>query len=320
MRKPYQFFINPFLVIGNKSFRKAIKLSRKTYNELKARQADPFYAAQYILYAPYHETLMIAYTKWKAQGGLQKGATLTFTQLLKLLPKKMNAFAALVVTTSSPDFEKGTTNYVSVFPNDLGDFPINNSIETRMTALIALSETLGKFVALAPVKAIFDPYLLILTNAQSKQIGNVGTTGTDSDDLKTAVTEAMQELYGFLGLCIHHFKKDATVLNSVFDMLTLRNHRQLKFTGTLTAAEMRNIMEHTFDDFDEITLTAKESSLTFYLALNPFDGPIGYTLITVPANTSITIDASLFNNTATNKFLCVINNDTVTAKFTVKPL
>ena len=157
MTKTYIYFSNPFMVIGMKSFKKAVKLSKKTYNELLARQADPFYGAQLIIYKPYHFGLIQAYDTWKAQGGMQKGATLTFKQHLKLMPKKMDGFIGMVVSTSIPDFEKGSPNYVSLLPHGRNDFQSSNTTETRMDALAAFSTALGLFPAMAPIKAAFDP-------------------------------------------------------------------------------------------------------------------------------------------------------------------
>ncbi|MEI8231593.1 MAG: hypothetical protein WCG32_03385, partial [Actinomycetes bacterium] len=252
------------------------------------------------------------------QGGIQKGATLTFKQMLKLLPKKMDNFATLVKATTPPAFEKGSPGYVSVFPHGMEDFGTNQTIDNRMDALTGVSTAMGTFTALASVKTTFDAYLLTLTDAQSNQESNMGATGTDSDVLKVAVEDAMVGLYAFMGAGINKFKVDATVLESLFDMRTLRHHRQVRFTGTLDGDEIYNIMEHTFDDFDDVELTAQDTKQSFYLALNPFDGPAGYTLITVDANTTRIIDASEFTNTATNRFLCVVNTETTEGHFVVK--
>ncbi len=318
MTKTYIYFSNPFMVIGMKSFKKAVKLSKKTYNELLARQADPFYGAQLIIYKPYHMALIQTYDNWKAQGGMQKGATLTFKQHLKLMPKKMDGFIGMVVSTSIPDFEKGSPNYVSLLPHGRNDFQAGKATETRMDALAAFSTALGLFPAMAPIKALFDPYLLILQTAESNQSSNIGTTGSDSDDVKAKTKAAMEALYAVMGSGIAKFKEDATVLENIFAMQILRNHRQVKFTGQLNPGETHNIMEHSFDDFDELVLSAKDAKMNYYLALNPFDGPAGYTLITVDANTSITVEASQFTKTATNRFLCAVNADTALGRFTVK--
>ena len=319
MKKPYSYFINPFLVIGVKSFRKAVKLSKKTYIALQARSGDAFYAAQLAIYEPLHLALIDAYTTWAAQGGIQKGATLTFDQLLKLLPKKMDAFASTIKSIDAPNFEKGSPNYIAILPQGMKPFGTNKSIQVRMDALAAVKKALASFGDMAPVSAIFDPYLVQLTKAQNTQGINKTNTGSDSDELKKLVIEAMRGLYAFMGAGITNFSDDATVLDKMFAMQVLRNHRQVKFTGALAPAEVHNIMQHTFDDFDELILTAKDVKLSFYLALNAFDGPASYTLIDVPANTTKTIDASEFTKTATNAYLCVVNTDAVLAgSFIVK--
>ena len=316
--RTYQYFVNPFLVIGSRSFKKAVKMSKKTYNELQARQADPFYGAQFAIYEPIHLALMAAYNAWKAAGGLQKGATLSFQQMLKLLPKKMDGFASLIKATSPPNFEIGSPNYVAIFPNDMKNFQANKSIEVRMTEVSQVATVLATFSALSAISTSFTTYMGTLLIAQGVQQSKVGTKGSDVDVVAAEVETAMVALYAFMGNCIAKFPGDATVVEPVFDMRTLRNHRQLKFTGTLAGGEIHNIMQHTFHDFDSIELTAKDTKQQFYLALNATDGPGTYTLITVNANTSVLIDAIDFTGLATNHYLCVVNTETTTGKFEVQ--
>src|ERR1700704_1983612 len=106
--KTWIYLRNPFLPIGIKSYKKAVKISKYTDSALAARVADPFYAAQYAIYHPLHLALVAAFNAWKAQGGIQKGASLTVDQLLGLMSSKFADWDPAILAV----FHKGTPGYV----------------------------------------------------------------------------------------------------------------------------------------------------------------------------------------------------------------
>src|SRR6185295_19510832 len=120
MRRIWIYLINPFLVLGLRNFKKAVKISTWTDAALAARVGDPFYAARYAVYHPIHLALVAAYNEWKAQRGTQKGSTVLLKVLMEqLVPGKINAWDALVQTV----FAKGSPGYVAILPN--GHSPFN---------------------------------------------------------------------------------------------------------------------------------------------------------------------------------------------------
>src|ERR1041384_8845973 len=102
--KKWQYFQNPFLNICLKNYKKAVKISKHTDSALAARVADPFYAALNIIYHPLHLALVAAFNTWKAQGGIQKGASLTVDQLLGLMSAKFADWDPVILGI----FHKGT--------------------------------------------------------------------------------------------------------------------------------------------------------------------------------------------------------------------
>src|SRR5436305_8198933 len=106
--KDWIYFRNPFQNAAKESYKKAIHISTFTDSRLQAKQSDEFYGPMYTHYHPFHVDLLNKYNAWKSQGGVQKGATLTLDQLLKLLsPAKINAWDLAVMNVypkSSPDY------------------------------------------------------------------------------------------------------------------------------------------------------------------------------------------------------------------------
>ncbi len=304
--KTWSYFLNPFISAAA-SFKKALKISTYTDAQLQARSGDPFYAPLYKMYDPLHQALVDAYNNWKTQGGTQKGTTLTFDQLLTLLsPSKIGAWDYAVMGV----YAKGTPGYISIFPQGHKPFQTGDK-DQRVNAVQQLAKALAGTPALSTTMDDVNDFYKQLITARSAQQGNIGNTGSESDEVRDAVTAAMTGLYSVLGSCITQFADDPTQAEPIFDLETIRNHDQLVFTGGVKALETENIMEHTFASTDEIKLSATGTALGFYLSKFKDDAPGKYTVITELAGTNQTVKPADFGD-GTNTFLHVINNDAAT--------
>ena len=76
MKRPWIYLINPMLVATDNSYRMAVRISTWHDSALLAASADPYFLALYNIYHPLHLALVERYDAWRAQIGLQQGATL----------------------------------------------------------------------------------------------------------------------------------------------------------------------------------------------------------------------------------------------------
>ena len=138
---------------------------------LQAKGDDAFYHPLYAMYHPLHVNFLDAYNTWKFQGGVQKGATLTFDQLLQLLsPSKINAWDLAVMNV----YAKGSPGHLIIFPQGHKPFQTGvkkqriNAVKQLITALtgkVPLATTLDDVTA-------FYNQLLDASNAQQGEMGN----------------------------------------------------------------------------------------------------------------------------------------------------
>ena len=315
MKQTWLYLQNPFFNCTKKNFKKAVKISAYTDAQLLAKSGDAFFASLYADYHPLHLLLVAAYNIWKAQGGTQKGSTVTVRQLLgKLSPGKIGIWDRAVQLL----FDAGSAVYVAIFPKGHKSFQKGPKLD-RISAVaqpqIALTGKVGLEATLADVTAFSGE----LDIANTKQSGNVGTTNTTSDDVETARVNAMGMLYKILGQCMARYWAKPTLATVLFDLNSIRNTLQSIFTGALKKSIFETIAQRTFLIDDTIDATNDGLSLLgFYLAENPGDGPEGYTVIQVLSTKTDTIKISQFVNNTTNNFLCVVNlSDTLGGHFSV---
>jgi len=140
MSRTWIHLINPFLIAGMSSFKKAVKISTYTYSVLATKQSDTFFGPIYTAYSPFHLALVKKYNDWKAHTGVQKGQTLNVNQLLNMLcPTKVNLWEYSIIG----QYPKKSTNYVTLFPNghksfQKGDKLSRISAETQLKTNLAL--------------------------------------------------------------------------------------------------------------------------------------------------------------------------------------
>jgi len=315
MKRTWIYLQNPYLTCTKKNYKKAVKISTYTDAQLLAKSADPFFAALYADYHPLHLLLVAAYNVWKAQGGTQKGSTVSVKELFaKLSPGKIGLWDRAVQVL----FDAGSAIYIAIFPKGHKPFQKGAKLE-RINAVAQLEIALTGVAGLETTLADVTDFSGKLATANTEQSGNVGNTNTASDNVETARVNAMGMLYQILGKCMALYWAKPTLVTVLFDLNSIRNTLQTIFTGGLKKGVFETIAQRTLAIDDTIDATNDGLSLLgFYLAENPGDGPDGYTVIQVLSTKTYTIKVSQFINDTANNFLSVINlSDTLAGHFSV---
>ena len=301
--KEWSYFQNPFINATVRNFKKALHISTFTDARLQTKGDDVFYAPLYAMYHPLHVNLLNAYNTWKFQGGVQKGATLTFDQLLQLLsPSKVNAWDLAVMNV----YAKGSPEYLIIFPQGHKPFQKGDK-QQRVNAVKQLMTALTGKVPLATTLDDVTAFYNQLLDASTAQQGEMGNTGANSDLVMTAMTIALTAMYTILGKCLAEFSSDPTVCEYIFDLATIRDHEQLVYTGTLDPQENHNVLEHAFVSTDQPTLGNTGSTVIQYFLAATANAPLnGSPVIAVNPDERKIIFASELGNLS-NRFLHVIN-------------
>ena len=315
MKQTWLYLQNPFVNCTKRNYKKSVKISTYTDAQLLAKSGDAFFAALYADYHPLHLLLVAAYNVWKTQGGTQKGSTVSLKDLFKKLsPGKIGIWDRAVQVF----FEAGSALYLAIFPKGHRNFQKGTKLE-RINAgaqlELALTGVFGLETTLADVTSFSDK----LVTANTSQSGNVGRTNSTSDEVVTERLNAMGMLYQILGQCMSRFWATPKVITVLFDLNTIRNTLQTIFTGGVKKSAFATINQRTYELSDTIDATNDGVSLLgFYLAENPGDGPMEYTVIPVISTKTDTLKISQFINNTTNNFLSVINlSDTLAGHFSV---
>ena len=303
MIKKWSYFTNPFLNCSKKSFKRAVKLSTYTDSQLYSRRTDAFYGPIYTAYHPLHVLLLAAYNTWKAQGNVQISSTFTVKQLIRQLSSTKIALWDLQIQNVYP---KGSAEYILLMAHGRKPYQTGAALE-RINTVAQLIQNLTGIAALSSTLTDVTTFWNNISTAETAQSGNKGNKKSNSTLLTTAIGNAMTEMFSILGSCTAHFATDPSVCSPIFDMATIRNQQQAVYMGSLAIAAYQMIAERTFEDTDSIdAYNTGLVSIGYYLAANKTDGPTGYTVVTVLAGITETIDIGQFTNDTANNFLCVV--------------
>lgn len=329
----WHYLINQFLSATAGNYKKALKLSN--YHDayllkmLTDNPADPDWSMLYNRYHPFHELFVAEYTKWKTAGGIQKGQTLNLDQLLLLLISKVSRWD--VQLQNITDFEKGTTNYTTIFPQ--GHKPLTKGAKTaRINAVKVLGENMTSFAltnpAIALLKSEIDTYYTTIDTARDTQEGAKGGTQQKSEQVETKRIDIAIEQYRDLGYLMNKGAETPLMIAPFFELQVLREHDQVLFTGILDPGENEAILIHSFVSDDELELeitggaTVPSSlQIAFYLSTTP--GGTNSTPVYVQVNNGkLLIQASAFgiSNWGTHRHLTAINNSASEVHYKVELL
>lgn len=303
MKRTWLYFQNGILNAVENNFKKAVKISTYHNAALEERQGDPFFKDLFLAFSPYHATLIKAFAEWLKTGGIQKGGTLGFKQLLTLLSSsKINSWDVSIQVV----YPKNTAEYKSILPSGRKPFQ-NGTYESRTNAVNALALALEGIAPLSAVKDDVDDFYKALIKARNRQLADKSEKSSDSDELRQAVVQMAIAQYSNMGACIQKFAANPTIAEPLFDEQTIRNHEQNIFTHELDGDEIFNILEHTFSATDELLLeNTGETEIGFYLAPIHNAPPDKQGYLKLSAGFKKQVNASELGS-LTNRFLMVIN-------------
>ena len=318
----WQYLVNQLLNCTKKNFKKALKLSR--YHDAQLLKAmnnnpgDPDYTTAYDRYHLLHQALETAYSTWTSKGGVQQGATLNITQLMKLMTAKVDRWWGSIINV----YPEGTPRFKTIFPKLRKPFSATNTRSSRIAAVSSLGANIGSDAALVAQKAEVDLYYSQISAGSTAQTGDKGDLKTASTSLENARVAAMTGQYQNLGFFINKFPSTPEKIAPLFDVETITSPSQVIWKDNLNLNETLSIMEHTFAAGDMMRLKCtgitNTDKITFYLASTP--GGINSTPVQILINHQQTIDVTAFAvaDYHVNRFLTVVNNSVGQTKFLVQ--
>jgi len=296
------FIQNPIEHATEGSFAKSMIVSTFHDSALLAGSSIPFVHLLYESYHPIHLTLKADYKAWDIQEHAQEGKSLTLEQLFVLLRgTKIRKWDVSIQN----EYEKGTERYVALLPDGRGPFQ-TGSQQSILDAVETLSGAIGTDAALASTKADVDAFLELLDEANTTQKGSKKDTSTLSQQLEISRINMCIAQYGNLGMFINQYKATPQLIPPFFDLVNIRQHHQVMFTGHLKPLYNRVICKHTFDADEQVKITnTGTTDLVFYLGQLK-TSKLPTLLHIVPAGTQVTELASVLGDLS-NKFVIVYN-------------
>ena len=304
MERIWHYLDNSFLVVGERSYKRALIISN--YHEAALVAAilnDPDLEPLGLRYTPLHNNLVKEYNTWKNAGGQQSGSTLNLDQLMALVYGKLDNWEPRIQVVHP----KSTPRYKEIFPNGRKPFT-KGKIDERIEAVNTLQTNIGTDAALVAVHTEVATYYTDLDTARDQQSGKKGGKKTGSLVLSTAIEAAMVMQYRNLGALIDKFGETPELVAPFFDVQTIRERDQRVFTGTLDPSENEAVLKHTFLADDELRLKIEgNGNARFYLGST--DNATNSNYIEIIGNHEQTITLSQFGVTDyhAHRFLTVVN-------------
>jgi hypothetical protein len=329
MEEPWHYLIDQFVSSTVDNYKKTLKLSNYHHAFLNTMQiqypSDPDWPFLYNRYDPFHQNFESAFSMWKGAGGTQKGQTANVSQLLKLLVGRAASWDIQVQNT--PTFEKGSFNYITLFPNGRSSFNTGSKLD-RIKAVEVLGNKLVNIPQFVTLGGIVQSFHTQLNTANDTQEGSKGLTRSLSNEVEIRRIETMTEQYRNLGFLINKSAEHPERIAPFFDLNVLRESNQVLFTGTLDPQETEPVLIHTFLADDELVLSIKGdpaipagTMVQFYLV--PVAGGVNGTPVSVEANGApLTITAADFGvtNYGTHRFLTAVNTHLLELHYEVELL
>ncbi len=330
METTWHYLVDQFVNATEGNYKKALRLTNYHDAYLKKMMdehpLEPDWTTLYNRYHPFHDEYVRKFSAWETAGGSQKGQTLNLDQYLLLLVNKINRWDSLVQSVST--FEKGTPNYLAIFPR--GYKPYNSGAKTaRVNAVNTLAGNMQPFAVVNPailaIQGEVQTFYTTIDGVRDTQEGAKGGTKQNSEEVELSRIEVMTEEYRDLGFLINKGAEEPLRIAPFFELLVLRDHQQVKFTGTLDAGENEAVLIHTFlgDDEIELEITGDAvppgTQVQFYLATTP--NGTDSTVVNVTANAAkITIQASAFGaiDFGTHRYLTAVNSSGVELHYVVE--
>ncbi len=311
---PWKYISNQLDSETERSVHEAVTLSLHHDSALfSLSKTIPELQPLYDRYHPLHLDFMDGYSNLSSVDGLKQGDRITVKDAFIEAKKSLSDDwlpAILVLHT------KKSARYKSLFSKGMKSFT-TKGIDARINAYKTLAKNMGSDSDLATIKdAVIVTYGKLL-NARSIQNGAKTTTKMTSGKLDELRTAAMNMQYRNLGFIMDQcFETRETLCPLVFDLKTLRVNPQTVFTGKLVATGIKAVLGNTFVATDSISVKLNQECKIF---LSNTIGGMNSTEILVPANIKTSIKVADFgiSNYAAFRFITIVNQANVVAKYSI---
>ncbi len=308
MEQLWHYLINQFETKTKRNYKKSVKLSNYHDSVLNViRATHPLLDPIYTRYHALHLVLISNYGVWKSYFDMQRSKTDILEGLFKSTYKKLDDWdtdirVALV-------FESDDYNFV--FSDGRKPFT-RGTIQQQVMAYQKLGLNLAGYPALAAVKLEVDAAYLALDAARDAQEGAKALVKSNSGLVEAARKNAMLMQWRDLGFAMDNFPDDLHLIESLFDVVTLRESPQTVFVGTIAMSESKNVFTRKLLADDELKVeNTGTTDIWFYLS-NMKKGTNSARVV-VPANSVHTFFVSEFAvpDYSTYRYLTAVNQSNV---------
>jgi len=219
-KKLWHYLINSFAVQTMRSFKKALSLGTDHLAKLTANNADAVVAAMEASFAPVLQAYVDAEQYLSAALGDYKGETRTVEDLFdELRETKLPYWEGQVFFY----FPKGSVQALQLFPNGRTTFSAGN-YEQRILAIKTLGDKCALIPELAPLSVNVLAFHTQMASARAlQQSSGEGQVALLRDLRESAWAVMCSEMYGNLGLLMHHHRTDPKQVERYFDLQLLRS-------------------------------------------------------------------------------------------------
>jgi hypothetical protein len=230
---PYRFLINPFLVVTRLSYKKALSLGTDHLAKLVANQADAVVAAIMASFTPVMDAFLAAQQNLDAALGDYQGETQGVEELFDLMNSEKLSYWEGQLFYHYP---KGSVQATQLLPSGRKPFQ-GGTYEQRILAIKTFGDKCALNPSLGPLSVNVLAFHTQIASARAlQQSAGEGQVDALRDLRETARVALCNEMYGNMGLLMHHHRTNPTEVDRYFDfslMRTKKKNRQsteLKFT------------------------------------------------------------------------------------------
>lgn len=314
---PYRFFINPFLVATQNSYKLMLSIGEDHKARLLNLQADAEIADILATYDPILQAYKTADQNLQSAEGTYEGKTQTVEELFeKLNSEKLPYWEGQIHSV----YYKGTPAEKAFFPDSRKPFH-NGTYEQRISSIKVLGERCA-LDASAVVVAVSVNILAFHTQIEGarvlQQSQGEGAVAALRNLRETARVLLCEELYGDMGLLMHKHRAKPLDIDQYFEMKYLRSAGDSAVPYTIAPDEVKNIMNDV--EAGDVTGTKikntsdEDVTLQIYFAASPSEPPSDTTLTLHQSETKVLDEATLGT---LQPFLNVVNTSSHLGTFEV---
>ena len=313
---PWGIAANIFLRAIKGSYSNAQKMSNFFLSKLQAHNTDADIALIITSFTPFDTTMNTTYFTFIAQGGIQSGASETFSQKLAEITANVFIWDSTAGLIYPPSSALTSGKYMALFPNGHGPFQTGSQIN-RINAIKALSVALAAAIAndavnaaaLTTLQGKVDTYYTDLKKTYDDKNDGKNISSTQSDACFDAAVAVCEQMYIGLGTLMIKYYKTPEVIGGYFDEATIRGHQQTDFTHLVKPVHVYTIAQRTLAATAQIRINNTGTAVLRFYVGNIKDTAIGATFIEVAPGANNDYAASLLGDVVNNHFITVYNPD-----------